>query len=396
MSDDHQTPEEQDPLGLGRGKHSHGGSSDHDHDHHHHEEEPIQREVEEDAGHRALSEALKSSFFFVKILIGILGVLLVFSCVRTVQPNENVVILRFGKPVGDTLEEQVKKPGLIWAFPYPIDEIVSIPVGESHSLSTTNASHGTSAEFEWKSEEQDLPQDARTLVPGVDGYVITSDANILHVNAGMKYRISDPVSFTFNFADVHKLLESLLDNAVLYTSARFSAEDALYKNKVGFSETVRMRLESSIASAGIGVQIEQINVETKAPVYVKMNFDAVLQSEQNQSRMVSEARGYADQTARKAEGEKKAIISDGITSSNRLVTAVSSEARYFQDQLEHFQRDPELFKLRQQARVVARVLTNAQDKYYLPTGEDGMELRLLLNREPEKANTKRNFRPGQN
>ncbi|NDD65231.1 MAG: hypothetical protein EBZ36_14835, partial [Acidobacteria bacterium] len=84
----------------------------------------------DDASSQALSEALGSSLLIVRLLAVVLAAAFVFSCVFTVNPNEVAVVLRFGKPVGEG-SEQILKQGLHWALPYPIDEIVRIPIGES-------------------------------------------------------------------------------------------------------------------------------------------------------------------------------------------------------------------------------------------------------------------------
>ena len=46
-----------------------------------------------------------------------------------VGPSEKAVILRFGKPVGEG-KSVLLGPGLHWSFPYPIDEVVKIPITE--------------------------------------------------------------------------------------------------------------------------------------------------------------------------------------------------------------------------------------------------------------------------
>src|SRR5881394_2415082 len=87
----------------------------------------------EDAGAQALSEALRSSFDIVKFLMAALVIAFIFSGVFTVKPNQVAVKLRLGKPVGAGAG-QLLKPGLHWKLPYPIDDVVAIPVGESHTI----------------------------------------------------------------------------------------------------------------------------------------------------------------------------------------------------------------------------------------------------------------------
>ena len=60
------------------------------------------------------------------------------SCLRPFpgRPQEKAVILRFGKPVGHG-QEALLGPGLHWSFPYPIDEVVRIPITEIQKVTST-------------------------------------------------------------------------------------------------------------------------------------------------------------------------------------------------------------------------------------------------------------------
>src|SRR6185295_19876580 len=119
------------------------------HDHEHDEKSPGSAPSPdvEDAGAQALADALRSSFGVVKFLMALLVLAFVVSCIFTVRPNEVAVVLRLGKPRGIGAE-RILRPGLHWALPYPIDEIVRIPVGQSHTATSTAGWYYTTPEEE--------------------------------------------------------------------------------------------------------------------------------------------------------------------------------------------------------------------------------------------------------
>lgn len=346
----------------------------------------------DDSSSQALNEALGSSFLLVRILAVVLIVAFVASCVFTVNPNEVAVVLRFGKPQG-TGAEMLKKQGLHWAFPYPIDEIVRLKVGETKTIRAAQAWYAVSAEEEAAGT---LPQGNPTISPAVEGHTLTGDGNILHVRATMKYRISDPVTYAFKFSSATNLLANALDNAVYHASAHFSAEAALYKDVTAFNDAVRQRMDQWIVKENLGVTLDSLEVERSAPLFVKSAFDAVIAAEQDRSKRISEAQGYADETVRKADGEAAAIRSGGMVASNLLVQAVSAEAKFFTDQLVSYNRAPELFRQRLLTAASTEVLTNATDKFFLPERADAKarEVRILLNREPLTPKAPGAFGPG--
>lgn len=333
----------------------------------------------EDAGTQALSDALASSFRFIRALMIILVVVFLGSGIFTVNPNEMAVLLRLGKPVGSG-SDAILRPGLHWSFPSPIDEIVRIPVGESRTVEATNCWYQVTPEMEISGQ---LPPSLSTLQPGVDGYALTSDGNIIHARATAKYRIADPLRYAFGFHGATNILENALNNAVLYAAARHTAEEALYKDKTGFRDAVRLRFLQTIEKSNMGIQLEPIQVQTFPPMYVKEAFDQVLEAEQALSEARNTAQGESEEITRKAIGEGRALISDGITRSNMLVQTLRAESEAFSDQLADYQRNPRLFRERLLVETMSQVLTNVSDKWLLSESkEGGRQIRLMLNREP--------------
>lgn len=331
----------------------------------------------EDAGTQALSEALSSSFRILKILMAVLVLVFIASGVFTVNPNEEAVILRFGKATSS----ETLKPGLHWAFPFPIDEIVRVPVRQSHTARSTAGWYYNTPENEALGIE---PPAMDFLRPGIDGYALTADGNIIHVRVTIAYQISNALDYTFHYSSTPDILVNILNNAIYYAAGRFPADEALYKNKIAFNEAVERRIEESIIRHNLGVSVENIEVNVKAPLYVAEAFSAVQAAEQDRSRTISEAEGYLNQVKNKAIGEGQSVVSGGIAASNRVVRAVSADANYFMAQLPNYENNPGLFVSRLVTERMQRVFTNAQDTIFIPGKIDGStrELRIQLSREP--------------
>src|SRR5258708_23226706 len=98
--------------------------NDHDHLHPDEPKAPVP-ETPADAASQALSEALQSSFAIVKIAMVVLAVGFVASGFFKVDPQQQAVILRFGKPVGEATQNLLG-PRPHWSYPLPIDEVVQV------------------------------------------------------------------------------------------------------------------------------------------------------------------------------------------------------------------------------------------------------------------------------
>ena len=231
----------------------------------HHAHEHAAPLAADDAGSQALAEALRSSFAIIKIVMVLLVILFFFRGFFTVGPQEKAVILRFGKPVGEG-QKALLTAGLHWSLPYPIDEVVRIPITEIQKVSSNNGWYLTTPEAELSGEE--MPA-GPSLNPAVDGYAITADRNIIHTRATLYYHIDDPIRFVFDFASASNTVQNALDNALLFTAAKFNVDDILTRDVAGFRDAVLQRVSDLIEQAQLGIVIDQCEVQSRSRPRVK-------------------------------------------------------------------------------------------------------------------------------
>jgi len=344
----------------------------------------------EDAGSQALAEALKSSFAIVKVVMVILLIVFFGSGIFTVPPQKNAIILRFGQPVGGG-DAQLLGPGLHFGLPYPIDEVVQIPILQIQSVSSTVGWYATTPEKELAgTEDGAMP----TLNPAADGYTLSADGNIMHVRATARYLINKPIRYTFHFINASNLVQNALNNALFFASSQYTVDKALRHERARFKELVQKRLEKLLKDQDLGVSVELLEVTAIPPRQVKESFNAVTLAEQDLSKNINAAQGYTNQLLSKVQGEASSIINQARSEATRAIQSVEADSRSFSDQLPLYRQNPELFRERRLAETMARVLTNAQDKFYLGDRADGKprQLRLFLNPEPQSPKAKE---PGQ-
>jgi len=358
--------------------------SHHDHDHGHEHPAPVAPELAplEDAGSEALSQALKSSFGIVKIAMVVLVVLFIFSGVFQVGEGQRAVILRFGKPVG-VGNEALLGAGLHFACPYPIEEVVKIHYAQLQTVKSTVGWYNVTPEQEVSGVEYPA---GPSLNPAVDGYAITGDGDIIHTRATLTYRIVDPLRYEFEFTNAPVTVQNALDNALLYTAARFTVDDALTREITRFQDTVKKRVTELVQKENLGVVIENCQVESRPPRYLKAAFDEVLTALSTRDKVHNEALSYENKVLSEAAAEAANRTNTAQPARVRLVESVKAEAQRFNDLLPSYQKNPALFANVFLVESLGRVLTNVEDKIYLPERADGKtrELRLQLSREPRK------------
>ncbi len=335
-----------------------------------------------DAGSQALSEALRSSFGIVKVVMVVLVLVFLGSGIFTVGPEERAIKLRFGKAVGEG-EKALLGPGLHWSFPYPIEEYVKVSVTGIKRVGSTVGWFAVTPEQELSGF---VPPAGPTLNPAQDGYALTADNNIIHVRATLTYHVSDPIRYVFSFVNASNAIQAALDDAILYSAARYQVDDVLTRDVAGFKDTIRKRATALVEQQNLGIVVEDCTVQSRPPRQLEDAFNNVLRAEVTRSKVLNEARSYENQTLSKASADAQSRLNTAQSDRTRLVAEVSSRAEQFQQLLPKYLDNPNLFAQQRLTETLGRVLTNVQDKIFLTEGDSGqpMELRLLLNREPPR------------
>lgn len=356
--------------------HPHGPGHDHHHDH------PVESAspgLPVDAGSQALEEALRSSFFIVKAAMVVMVLVFLGSGFFTVGPQEKAVILRFGRPVGEG-QKALLSAGLHWSFPYPIDEVVKIPITESQVISSSVGWYFTTPEQELSGEE--LPPGAG-LNPAIDGYLLTADRNIVHSRATIHYHIVDPLHYVFDFTKAASAVQDALNNALVATAARFNV-DAIYPDNPAFQDAVLQKFSDLADQENLGISLEFGDVRSLPPRQLTAVFTQVTTARENRHKLLDDARSYQNKVLSDASAQSVTITNLAATDRDNYVKSLKAESKRFTDLLPQYEKYPNLFAQQQLVLAMANVLTNVQDKMFLPEREDGKprELRLMLNREP--------------
>jgi membrane protease subunit HflK len=393
-----------------------------------------------DAASKSLSEALRLSFIILKVIMIVLVILFFASGFRMVDSDEQALVLRFGKIRG-LREDRILEPGLHWVFPYPIDEIVKIPVEKKVNLVINS--------FWYEERPLQSTRIDRTLNPKRDGYCITrsekqtetivdsagSDYNILHCKWQLTYQVKDPElknpeRFFKNvyvedirtgqiYLDVMKenitpLLKSLFEDAVVTAMVNYTIDEAMFE-KVGYvTEHVKHLLQEKLDKIGSGITVESVQLtDITWPQQVNAAFEALISASQDSQKAVDEARTYAQKTLNEAAGpvaeellealenenlserEKEVLwnqlagagqekIAEARAYRTKVVETARANAEYLQQILPEYRKRPKLVLQEIYQDALEDVLNNVDEKIIIqPTeGTKGNEIWMQLNRDP--------------
>ncbi len=276
------------------------------------------------------AEILGSVTKYFLILVSVVLVLIAFSGVRIIDTGNVAVILRFGRLVGDTYDEQVHESGLLLAFPYIIDEVITVPTGSV--IEQTVSTHYTSGNM-------------TTLRR--NGYVITGDRNIAVVSASVKYIISDPVAYALNIADISKLIDASVSSAMVSRAAGMGVDELLTSGKDAFAKDVLMAAQSKLDAAGAGVTIGTIELtDVGMPSEVRSTYDEVNSATVRAATLLEQAAQYRETLIPKAEAEANQLISSANSEYSSAVASANEKLSEFWGVLDEYKQNPELVGIR--------------------------------------------------
>ncbi len=396
-----------------------------------------------DVAGKALAEALRISFIALKIIMVVLIIVFLASGFRTVEPDEQALVLRFGKIRGIG-ENRVLGPGLKWVFPYPIDKMVKIPVAKKQNLPIDSF-------WYYQKPSELLPQGAvkrirvpETLNPVVDGYCITrseeqnqtitgftgSDYHIVHCKWQLTYKIDDPERFFKNtytedtkpgqrYTDVIEksikpLLEYSFEDAVVTAMVNYTIDEAI-SSQDRIPKHVKKLLQEKLDLIQSGITVVSVQLtDITWPRQVDDAFLASIKASQESQKAISEAKGYAENTLNETAGpvavqlfkalkdkttteEEKEMLWSQLAGQaqekiagarayrTKVVETAKANAEYLQKLLPEYRKRPRLVIQKIYQDAIEQVLNNVDEKIIIqPTqGTKGKQIRLLLNKDPK-------------
>ena len=292
-----------------------------------------------------------TKYFLILVVVVFIGVFL--SGLRVVDEGECAVVLRFGRLVGDSREEQVRGPGLMFAFPYIIDEVIVVPTGSV--MEQQVLTHYTDS--------------ATATAQG--GYVITGDQNIAIVAASVKYTVSDPVAYALYVKDVSATIDAVVSNALLCSAAQMKMDSLLTDGKDAYAASVLARAEAKLQAMGIGVTLASVELTTVTmPEEVRSVYEGVNSAAVQYVTMLERAQGYKSSTLLFAQSQSATVLAEARAQGNAEVAIANAALVEFWGVLDEYERSPDVVTTRIFAEK-CRMIMQKLNRIYLVSDDNG-------------------------
>jgi len=256
---------------------------------------------------------------------GILLVILVllvawgFTGVYRVGPDEQGVVLRFGKYVEDT------GPGLHYHLPSPIESALTPKVTRVNRVEVGFQSSG---DFGRSSALRDLPEESLML---------TGDENIVDINFTVLWQISHAGKFLFNIQRPENTVKAVSESVMREVVGRSKIDDVLTEGRNEVERQTLDLMQKTLDEYQSGIVVTQVKLaKADPPAAVIDSFRDVQAARADEERLVNEAQAYANDILPRARGEAERILQEAVGYKNQTVAQAEGEvSRYLAIQNEY-------------------------------------------------------------
>ncbi len=286
-------------------------------------------EVEKSAGR------LLRRFTLLFVILGGVGAWIFLTGFVQLSPGESAVILRLG-----VYDRTISEDGPLLHLPQPIETRTVVESGRNQRMDFGDVDDPA------KREETAMQ---------------TSDNNIVYLEFLVLYRYADPFESLYRVRDVETTLREASQAAMREVVGRNTIDGVLSDARGQIEGDVADLLQTIVTDYQLGLEIDGVDLqEVQPPQTVRESFDDVIKANQDRSRKVNEAEGYANEVVPQARGRAAELSAEANAYRESKVAAASGEAQRFTSLLTEYQRAPEITRKRLYLETMEEILPEVE------------------------------------
>src|ERR1700676_3331705 len=286
--------------------------------------------------------------------IGTMAALYLLSGITIVRPDEAAVVLRWGRLVGATPALQEHGPGLLFAFPRPVDRIIRVQVKHVWEVPVRSLA----------SIDDELSE---SLDPLTQGYALTGDHNIVHVDMVARYRVRSPAEWAFYGPKSEDVLRVEVAAAMIRSLGEMGVDRVLSDGRKTLIATATRRAQAGLDASHSGLELSSLELtRLSPPAALAEEFDAVQSAFIGAETDKKDAQAYAESAIPSVQSEVNSLSQTARgTASNDLAIA-QGDASAFHALDKEYRANPSVVRERLYRDAVDKALGSASKVRWVP------------------------------
>ena len=279
-----------------------------------------------------LKRELKKNYKMVGLVLALLfSLYAIGTSFYTVEPEEEAVVIRFGKYV-DTYP-----PGLHFKLPFGIDKEIKVKTKQV-----------LQAEFGFRS--QDFSSRRTQYAQGDfddESLMLTGDLNVADVEWVVQYQIAEPFKFLFQTSSPETNIRDVSESIMRRVVGDRSVTEVLTTGRVEISNKATELMQEVLNKYDMGVKVVTVRLQdVNPPDKVKPSFNEVNEAKQEQEKAINQAEEVYNKVIPEARGQAEKIISEAEGYASRIVNTALGDVEKFNQIYNEYRRAPSITKRR--------------------------------------------------
>jgi modulator of FtsH protease HflK len=306
------------------------------------------------------------------VLIGLAGLILLFTGYYQVEPDEVAIVQRLGAYV------RTSEPGPHFKIPFGIETQQKVPVQRQ-----------LKAEFGFRTVRAGISTEFAPNSPEMVGeaLMLTGDLNVAVVEWIVQYRIKDPARYLFHIRNPEGTFRHMAEAAMRQVVGDHSVDEVLTIGREAIAHLAKEELQRLCDLYGIGIEVQQLVLQdVNPPDPVKPAFNEVNQAIQEKERLINEAWADYNQTVPNARGEAERVVRAAEGYALERVNKARGDVARFVNIYDEYRKAPDVTRKRLYLETMNDVLPKTGRKLVIDSSMKG--ILPLLNLDPAKPEVK--------
>jgi modulator of FtsH protease HflK len=276
------------------------------------------------------------------LILIILVLVWVASGLYRVLPDEQGVVLRFGKFIKTT------QPGLNYHIPFPIESVQTPKVTKVNRM-----------DIGFRSERDSGFSSGGVADVPEESLMLTGDENIVNIDFSVFWVIKDAGKFLFQIQDPEGTVKAAAETAMREVIAKSRIQQILTEGRAKIENETQEIIQSILDEYNSGIQVTQVQTQkADPPDQVIDAFRDVQAARADMERSKNEAEAYANDVIPRARGEAAKIMQAAEAYKQKVVAAAEGEASRFVSIYDEYAKAKEVTQERMYLETMEKVLAD--------------------------------------
>ena len=288
---------------------------------------------------------------------GLLLLIGIWSSYYTVAPEEEAVVLRYGRYV------ESSPPGLHFKMPFGIDRAIKVPVTEIRKIEFGYRTIAVGRRTQYGSAGSD------------ESLMLTGDLNIAQVEWVLQYKIKDARDWLFNVGDPEATIRDTGEAVMRAIVGDHTVTELLTRQREQIAQLVEDQLQTLLDRYETGVQIVTVELQNAVPPRpVQAAFNEVNAAQQERSQLENEAQREYNKAIAQARGNALRDVAEAEGYAVDRVNRAEGDVARFVELLKVYEKSPGVTRRRLYLETIEKVLPEV--KQIIVASDEGV-LKML-------------------